>query len=277
MQLRRRSRTSRHQRQQLLRGVAQLMEAGLGESPREAALLADRWLERSRLVANRWQETAAMSPDQVQQRVAPLISEDLLRLCAFCSKREQGIVLATPHMGDYMAALFAIFQHLPGRRVVILRRKSEEALELKVFQKLAESGIEFEVLRTAAKRSALQLYRHLRSGGIAAMLYDLPARYGTTTPLQFLQSTVHWVSGPVLMAARSGSLVIPFVAYADGRPCCDFQPVICCADRSGAASAALDTAQQLASMAESYIRRYPDQWMHWHLLPEMLDGSALGV
>lgn len=184
---------------------------------------------------------------------------------------EQGIVLTTLHMGDYLVALLRLLLHCADRPLVIVRRRPPERIEEQAFAHLRACGIDFAVLRTAGRHSAHRLIRTLRGGGVAIVLFDLPPTYGDADPVHFFGRSCHWVRGPVACAATARAALLPFFAYRDGETerCDVLEPLL--PPRRGATQ---PVVQQLVHHAERYIARYPDQWLHWERFEAMLRDDA---
>ncbi len=250
--------------------IAFCMQFLLGESPYRAQRLAKRWQHSMREISACWRRASLMSLNDALNESRDYQSEDLNRLAAFLRTTSTGIVLTGIHMGDYLQALFRILVDLPRRRVCIARRKPPSEQERQVFQKLTQCGFSIRVIRTGEPTAALRIYRNLRRGSVVVALYDLPCFFGETMPVQIFGKELHWVKGPVQMAARAGALIVPFVAFRENGPRCALHRV---AAATGRENPVQESVQGLAALAETYICRFPEQWLHWHLVPEMLDTT----
>jgi len=249
------------------RRVASLAEATLGESPAASRRIAAQWLRSVHWSAGRWTAIATNPLEAVRAQVQAMNFPELERLAAYLRRRSGGIVLTTMHMGDYLCALLRLLAALSDRPLYISRRKAASDLEAAAFAKLAGFGVEHVVIRHGGQ-AGLRLLRAVRGGAIALLLYDLPARWGRTTPVPVLGRTMHWVIGPARLACLARARLVPLLAHRDGeRDVCHVPRVY---DAGPGADAAEVIAVELARHAGAAIRARPGQWQHWHLLPEMV-------
>ncbi len=257
---------------QQLNKIAHLMALLLGESPHQACLLSRRWAQSMRRIERNWQQAVSLSLNRALSMADLLHSNETEQLVHYLRTQPQGIVLVSLHMGDYLIGLFHILRHLHGRRIFIVRRKAASAQETGAFAKLKEYGLQTGVIRSYHPAAALQVHRSLCQGHVVVMLYDLPGTFGTTLNLQFLGQQVAWVKGPAAAAAMARAVLVPCITYRQERLRCALLPV----SSPVGTGQIQQSAQQLADWATVYVRRYPDQWLHWHLVPEMVVGGKIG-
>lgn len=241
----------------------------------EATALAHAWWKNVREMKQRWLAAAQATEEEVlraSENFGPVKDQPLVELAR---QTTRGIVLCTIHMGDYLGALASIVRHLPERPLIIVRRRKPDAEDAPVFARLPGLGVRSsQVISTSEPAAAWRVMQCLARGGVAVMFYDLPSRFGRAAPVNFLGREVWWVKGPVTIAAACNALLLPFVAFRD--PATDRDRLTLCTpldfERTGApASERAAVMQWLASIAESHVRAIPDQWLHWSLMPSMLE------
>ena len=251
--------------------LALLFEAVLGESPARSRELAVQWRAFRSGNNSFWHRAATISYQESVERADAIMMQDKSALQHFLNSSDDGVVLLTIHMGDFLHSILKILMLAERRRVVILRRQSWSQEEESAFEKLAILGHEVETIRHGTHASRL-VASALRSGAIAILLYDLPCRWGKTSAVQLFNRTCHWVVGPLQLAMLGKATVIPFFSYSqDQRSYCDLHQVIDYRHVTAGRSALLrEDLQRMARTAEIYIRGHAVQWDHWFLMPEML-------
>ncbi len=258
--------------------LASIFEAALGESPTEARRLGIGWHEQRDIVKALWKECATVPLQASLDRSTriQMDDEDLLRCflqstSAGCStSKSTGVVLLTIHMGDYIHSLLKILALVSDRDVLILRRKKWSSNEQAMFGKLDKIGHRLTTVRHGPM-AARKLASSLRKGAIVVLLYDLSPRWGETAPVDIFNTRLHWVFGPLYLSMLGKSQVIPFFTFREkDQWICEVNAVRDYTSIAGSRAIFLKREmQELASMAEKYIRQHATQWNHWHLLPEM--------
>lgn len=257
-----------------IRYTAPIISWVLGEPEREALRIAILAFRSSVMSRENWARTAEEPHEVANAKAQAMTNEETKSLLPFFKGKKNGILLTTIHMGDYLHAILAIATVLVDRKIFIVRKKNEDEVEKAVFEKLSLLGVQFEVIRTQDNSAGLKILRNLRRGAIVVMLFDLPVSFGETANVNIFNKSFAWVKGPAFYASLSEAYLIPFVAYRDAqlRPKFDLHPVIYSPRRSKAAEV-VDIeliCEKLAHMAELYVKEYPEQWLNWYLVPEMV-------
>ena len=254
---------------EIVGAVAQLMGGLLHEPASRSIPLARQWLLTAEQSRSDWQWLSRADAEEIRPRVTEIRVPDERILRSYLRRQSRGVVLATLHMGDYLNAILRLLGLLGRKNVLFLRRRSETELEMSVFETVRHYGYTFDVARQG-DQAAGQVYRALRRGAVAVLPFDLSNRWGRTLELTVLDQAMHWVVGPVALAMRSKSLLVPFFAHSvSGETTCvvdaleDFS-----VGRSHGSQTAV--AQRLADLASVAIRSTPTQWHHWHVVPEMV-------
>ena len=173
--------------------------------------------------------------------------------------RENGIILALPHLGNWEAAgakaeeigipVLAVAEQLPNPELVdwfVGLRK--------------ELGIDV-VLTGQGRRLSEALIKRLRSGGTVALLADrdLTGR-GIAVELFGERTTIP--AGPVALADRTGAVVLPVGCYFNEGRGHTFvvHPPLVMPEGDSRSDRVAAAAQNLAVELETIIRRAPEQW-----------------
>jgi lauroyl/myristoyl acyltransferase len=228
-------------------------EALLDEPSAAARALAFDWFFYRQMEVSSWDDTSRRAG----------VLRDAERVGAYLQDCPRGIVVATIHMGDYLEGLRQVRLVAPLERpVFVLRRRGASGAELRAFAHVAGAAPVTVLRRGDALPAAV---RALRRGAVLIALFDLPGRYGRTTPVTFFGRPAWFVRGPAQLAVLGRADVLPLFCHYDHtlRPVAEAAPVI-------AAGCAQQITQHLCALAEQRIRARPAQWAHWSLLDELL-------
>ncbi len=245
----------------------------LGESPACARRLARRWFASRRAASQMWHHCSSAPLDDIIAQAGDihLPGEDALK--DWLAQPGPGTVMLTIHMGDYLYALFRLLQQTERRHIVILRKKAESDAEQRCFARLEALGHTVQIIRHGT-RAATQLIRQLRQGAVAILLFDLPARWGRTSPVLLFGQTLHWVTGPLQIAQLGNAKVVPFVCTKeDAATLCHLLTPYDYHNHPG--EKRHSDGSRLYQQTETLIRQFPEQWHHWHLIPEMLNPDEV--
>lgn len=243
--------------------IADLLQHYLGESIAQARRLAEDWIYYRARTRVSWMTAGSRSP--------ACTVVDAQQLQRYFDTTRRGVVIAAIHMGDYLEGLAGLGPCLQGRRVKIIRRKSESAREREAFEKFARSGINFDVIRHGRSAVAESL-KGLRKGEVVVGLYDLPSRWGQVQQIEFFSHPAWMVSGPARLAVAADADILPMVTCFDERGDLKLHTHTVIDTRSFAGSSKQKSQkilQRLSDIAECAIRANPAQWNHWHLMPEI--------
>lgn len=168
--------------------------------------------------------------------------------------KKQPILLISGHYGNYEAVRVA-FANL-GHQVAGLYRPAENTFFNRHYVASLEacSGPAFP----QSSRGMLAFLRHMRAGGIGAMLFDVRAtRFG---PIDFLGHPAPTSTAPAAMALKIGALVVPcFATRADDGLSFDIEveePVVL--------STPEKMMRELTARLERRVRAKPGQWFWIH-------------
>jgi lauroyl/myristoyl acyltransferase len=193
-------------------------------------------------------------------------------------KNQESRVLVTIHMGDFVGAMKRIARHAsPERSVTTLQREQDSPALRRQFQ--GGKGQHHVLLH--GQYDPVQIVARLRQGNHTLnILYDLGDDFGETTEVDFFGCRARFVKGPALLAIMGKARILPFVTFEEyGSSFIEMQAEI---DATPAHGERLDIAcqritQQLARLAEAWIRRHPEQWKFLPELPRYLDRQSPSV
>ncbi len=169
----------------------------------------------------------------------------------------RGVLLVGSHLGSWETAGLALVnrgyrvsgvsESLPNERINRLAVESRAAL-----------GIELIPMEYGLKR----VYAALRRNEAVGLVTDRPLSPGEGTPVQFFGQSITWPTGPAVLALRTGAKIVTGYLVRNDRgdyfgelyPPLEFEAT---GDRD---SDVQRITQQIVSIQEDLIRRYPDQW-----------------
>ena len=254
--------------------ICQIFQSMLGESPRQAKLLSNDWFKLRRVQNTFWETCKSSSLETSLERIRKMTINDEESVKTFLQSTHTGIVLLTIHMGDYLHGIIKLSELTHGRELLVMRRREPSKDENNMFNKMAHYGHRITVVShdLSSLKSAIKM---LRCGAIFALLHDLSQEWGKTIPVKAFGHDLQWVSGPVEMAILGRCCVLPFYCFQDADiHHCQVESMRDYRSVSHLPRELLieQEVQHLVSQSERYIRRYPSQWSHWPLIPEMVKG-----
>lgn len=180
-------------------------------------------------------------------------------------------VLVTIHMGDFIGAFRVMSAAVdPERAVISLQREGDRCAQ----QRLAAGPTSQHQVLVHGQDSPARIVSALRRGGQSlAILFDLGSDFGETTQVQFFGNNARFVRGPAELAILGRARLFPFVCYSEaGREVIDMAPAFLPVVHEGEQlqQAVARVTQTLVSLAETWIRRHPQQWKYLDVLPSYL-------
>jgi lauroyl/myristoyl acyltransferase len=183
----------------------------------------------------------------------------------------RAVVLVTPHYGACVVACLAVAQWFEGRRGLSIYyelREQNAGIGL-MLQRVAPRA----ALLNADRAGLLTALRTLRTGGCVGLMPDLYMDVNATVAVPFLGCWMRVPTGAAFLALKSDALLVPVYATLDQRMRVVVRfshPIDSRSVRSG------DSVQDrfmltclLFADIESAIRRAPEHWRQWELLPRI--------
>ena len=211
-----------------------------------------------------WYLIEFLDMPRLQQR--GLIVADLDELADRLRPFRSGIIFSA-HLGNWELGAAAI-RGLGLPTSVVALRHEDARLDRLFNEQRARCGVGVIPSDVSSTRESLGL---LRRGGWLAMLGDRD--FGATgVEVDWFGGRARLPRGPALLSLRTGAPVVPvfMIREGPGRFRLHSEPAIL--PQSGAPPQAIrDLTQRYARVLESYIRRYPTQWL---VMQPMLDAPA---
>lgn len=237
-------------------------------------------LER-KVAYDSWATIAQIQEQDLAKSCDKVIIDDYSLILDYVNQREKGVLVTSLHMSDYLRVLLKLSRGMSGnRRVNILRRKQASAQEKQLFRRF-ETATSVRVLRTgngsdseseSGRKCVFKAVRALKNKEILIALCDLSCRWGNTARVNFLSHPMNLVRGPAELAILAEADLLMILCHKEeGVQKALACPIIRTSDTrlSVDQHTALITGV-LAQYASHQIRRFPEQWQNWHLIPEML-------
>jgi KDO2-lipid IV(A) lauroyltransferase len=177
----------------------------------------------------------------------------------------RGAILITPHLGNW--ELGGVTFALKGTPIHALTLKDpENDVQDYRDQMRATLGIHSVHIDPTRFETVLKLVRLLKENEVIAMLGD---RWegGKKAIVNFFNRQVVFPAGAPALALAAGAPIIPVftLLQKNGRYLAWMESPIRVIRRSGQATSELiaEKTQEIATVFESVISRYPDQWYHF--------------
>ena len=175
-------------------------------------------------------------------------------------KKGKGVIMLTAHFGNWeLASLTAT---LMGYHVKVLAREQK----FERLNKLLNSYRQLKGGEVIPKGMAIrEIVRHLKENGIIGILSDQDGgRRGVF--VDFFGRPASTPAGAVEFALRTGCLVLPgfIIRENGGKHHINIEPPLNINVYADEEEAVREGLQNFASILESYVRRYPDQWLWLH-------------
>ena len=177
-------------------------------------------------------------------------------------KDGRGVILFTGHLGAWELSSFALSAF--GYPMSFLARRIDNP---KVEELIERTRTRFGN-RSIDKRSAARpMLRTLRAGGIVGILVDLNTHLHEAVFVDFFGIPASTTSGLATLALRTGSAVLPvFIPWDEDkrRFVLRVDPPLKIEPSGDEATDVRQLTAQFTSVIESYVRRFPEQWLWIH-------------
>jgi KDO2-lipid IV(A) lauroyltransferase len=207
-------------------------------------------------------------PSRSETEIAELIDEHQLESFLESFDSSHGLIVPTAHIGNG-EAIVAGFSHL-GLPANIL---ADDSTQGELFDYLTAQRRRWGV-RMIPWRNLREVYRILAQGEILGLTVDWGYRPGDV-PVRLFGQWTTLPSGPAILAARTGALIVPVFSYrqASGRYFV-FHTDPIRADGSSKAEVQRVT-QRIAEALETALARAPEQWYSFQQVwPATADEQA---
>ena len=174
----------------------------------------------------------------------------------------RGVILFTGHLGAWELSSFALSAF--GYPISFLVRRIDNPL---VERLIEETRTRFGN-RSIDKRAAMRpMLRTLRAGGTLGILVDLNTQPHEGVFVDFFGIPASTTSGVAALALRTGAAVLPVFAPWDEkrqRFVLHVDPPLQVASTGDTKEDVRQLTSLFTSVVESYIRRFPEQWLWIH-------------
>ncbi|HUD47289.1 MAG TPA: MMPL family transporter [Candidatus Baltobacteraceae bacterium] len=195
--------------------------------------------------------------------VAPLITEFVGAEALFeAHRRKQGVLLVTPHLGNWEVGGYALAARGIKLYVVTLSEPAPGLTETRAHAR-ALNGIETIVVGDDPF-GFVQIIKRLQDGAVMAILLDRP-REASRVTVDFFGRPFHAAVAAADLARASGCLILPVFLPRAGRGYrIELLPEIAYErNELGGREARQRLTQRIFRAFEPFVRQYPDQWYHF--------------
>jgi lauroyl/myristoyl acyltransferase len=253
--------------------VEQGIQEALEIADEISARFADAWCMWRVWSRQNWIDFAQSQASITKDRIEATSLRGLDELAEGLKASSAGIVLTSPHMGDYLHMCAKFLTRFPERRILVYRRRPPSEIDRAVLARFGELGLRVDLVVTGPD-AAMRMNRSLKAGAIAVLMFDLPCIWGQTTPVSFLGRDAHFVAGPATLAMRTASHLVPVGAVQRHDGPQGFLGRISSTESHRSRSSVQAMTARLVEDLERMLVLAPDQWLHWNFLPEFRAGST---
>jgi Kdo2-lipid IVA lauroyltransferase/acyltransferase len=209
-------------------------------------------------------------PRYNRYNISSIVSYDGLENYLEAKAQGRGVILLTGHIGAWELSVYA--HSIYGHPMSFLARRVDNPL----VERLADSYRGRSGNRSIdKKRSAREVIKTLKSGGVVGILADLNSSREEGVFCDFFGVRACTTAGIATLALRTGAVVLPGYLVWDDRERIHrlhFEYPIKTIDTGNQREDVIANTAQYAKVLESIIRRYPDQWLwihrRWRTRPE---------
>lgn len=233
---------------------------GPKSTPRQRARLARQVLKSFFLFVYDVGRHGTMTLEQMRRQLASIEGNDHYEEAR---KLKRGVILATAHFGSFEAAVAALHEHEPRIHAVFRRDRFNQFDDVRrrLRERLGviETPIDGGIAAWAKVREALERDEAVLMQADRVM----PGQRGVAVP--FLGGHIEVPIGPVKLGRLTGAPIMPVFAIRlpDGKVRIEMHPAIL-VDQADDADWLMPAVLRLAAIIESYVGRYPQQWLALH-------------
>jgi KDO2-lipid IV(A) lauroyltransferase len=175
----------------------------------------------------------------------------------------RGIILVTGHLGHWELGGLLLAQRGVPLTIVTLEEPSTGLTRWRD-EARRRAGIKTIAVGPGREFAFVEMIKVLERGECVAMLVDRPYM-GSGSPVTFFGRPVQFSSAPALLRQHTGAAVVPafVVRHRYGRYLSFAEPAVEMTTEPDKRAALQLNTQRIASVFESIIRRYPDQWFNY--------------
>ncbi|MBI5144440.1 MAG: lysophospholipid acyltransferase family protein [Candidatus Omnitrophica bacterium] len=172
----------------------------------------------------------------------------------------KGAIVLTGHLGNW--ELLALTIRLKGYHGAVIGRKIYFAKYDKYLNYLRQVHDVNIIYRDESLKKILKV---LKNNGIIGMLADQDVDSVEGVFVNFFGMPTYTPIGPAALAKASGASLIPaFIIRKNGRHTLMIENPIELIDTGDKETALVENTQRWSNVVESYIKRYPEQWVWIH-------------
>lgn len=174
--------------------------------------------------------------------------------------RGKGVIFLTGHCGNWELAALGLAHHLKSTMSVVARRQNSPYLNSMV-EKMRQRYNNKIIYKHEAFRNMLAVFR---KNGMVGLLVDQAVFPEEGALINFLGRKAWASKGPVVMARKSGTAVLPaFIHREADRHVIEIYPELSFSDDNSATGMAADV-QLYSNAIENFIIRHPLDWYWVH-------------
>ena len=241
------------------RVTLQQLEQALGHetTPRKRRRIARRLFRHLGMNFMEWLSLSKLTARNIDRYIAAPGAIERVRAAL---ARGNGVIILSAHLGnwEYLATYFGLHGVKGG---VVARRLRYPEYEQYLLRVRRSQRIETFDRETSFR----ELVRRLRGNECIGILPDQDVDGVESVFVEFFGRPAHTPVGPVALAMSSGAVILPSYIVREGwRHRIYLDEPIELAQTGDRQRDLIENTQRWSRVTESYIRRYPDQWVWMH-------------
>ena len=194
-------------------------------------------------------------PDLLKRRVEIVGKEHLDNALS----KAKGVILVSAHFGNFPLMMAALA--LSGYKISGIMRQMRDNRVEKIFMK-KRTRLNIKTIYSQPRNACvINTIKALRNNEV--VFIPLDQNFGTGGVfVDFFGQKAATATGPVILARRSGALVLPcfIIRQGDDRHKIIFEPALDLEGGKDPQDSILINIQRLTNIIETYIRKYPAEW-----------------
>lgn len=239
----------------------QLLQSGVARDEQQAGALGAEVFRQIGMNSLEWLHSLRWGPERLRRQVG---MDAAIATVHAAQAEGRGVITVTPHMGNWELIPRAYHAH-SGQVAAPVMAAPRNPVLARWLQRSRESGGESRIFFV---HESLAIMRHLRRGGILALLVDQDSTRSRGIFVDFFGRPAYTPIGPAHLARRTGAPIIPLAIVRDAADPRRHELLVGDPIRANPALGEDEDIQAMTqaytAVIESWIRQHPLQWVWFH-------------
>lgn len=242
------------------RARRQLLQTGIAATPADARRISRQIYENLGMNALEWMHSLDWSAEAFRD----LVVLDNMEILEEALTHKDGFIFISAHMGNW-EYLPRTFHAYTGRSLAAVMAPPRNEVFTRWLIDMRQAHGHSKIIPST---EALAIVRHLKRGGILALMVDQDSTRSRGIFVDFFGRPAYTPAGPAHLAHRTGRPIVPAIIVRESawppRHRVIFAPPIMPDPQLGDEADILRLTQAYTRVLEDWIRAYPEQWVWIH-------------